>query len=63
LRVRVTNHLFAPGRFAFDTTASAPIEVTRLASVSAGEANAATTHELAQRVRALYDLPVAPSQA
>jgi 1-acyl-sn-glycerol-3-phosphate acyltransferase len=63
LRVRGTNQLFAPGRFTFDATASAPIEVTRLASVSASEADAATTYELAQRVRALYDLPAAPSSA
>ncbi len=59
LRVRGTNHLFAPGRWSFDTTAAGPVEVTPLASISAGEAKAATTYELTQRVRCLYELPAA----
>jgi 1-acyl-sn-glycerol-3-phosphate acyltransferase len=57
LRVGGTDRLFAPGRFTFDTTTSAPIEVARLASIPAAEADAATTFELTQRVRSLYDLP------
>jgi 1-acyl-sn-glycerol-3-phosphate acyltransferase len=55
LRVRGTNHLFAPGRLIFDTSATEPVEVRRLAAISAADADAETTHELAQRVRGLYE--------
>ena len=54
LRVRGTNHLFAPDRLTFDIAATDPIEVRRLAAIGAAEADAQTTHELAQRVRAFY---------
>jgi 1-acyl-sn-glycerol-3-phosphate acyltransferase len=55
LCVRGTNHLFAPGRLTFDTEANEPVEVRRLAAISAPDAGAQTTHELAQRVRGLYE--------
>jgi 1-acyl-sn-glycerol-3-phosphate acyltransferase len=55
LRVRGTNHLFAPGRLVFDATATEPIEVQKLAALSKAEADAETSHELTQRVRALYE--------
>ena len=55
MRVRGTNHLFAPGRMVLDTAASQPIELRRLAAISATDAAAETTHELAQRVRELYE--------
>jgi len=55
LRVRGTNHLFAPGRMVLDTAASEPIELRRLAAISATDAAAETTDELAQRVRELYE--------
>lgn len=55
LRVRGTNHLFAPGRLIFDTSATEPVEVRRLAAISAADAGAETTRELAQRVRGLYE--------
>jgi 1-acyl-sn-glycerol-3-phosphate acyltransferase len=57
LRVHGTNHLFAPGRWSFDAAASAPLEVTQLAAVTAAQATAATTYELAQQVHTLYELP------
>jgi hypothetical protein len=53
--VRGTNHLFAPGRLIFDTSATEPVEVRRLAAISAADAGAETTRELAQRVRGLYE--------
>jgi len=55
LRVRGTNHLFAPGRLTFDTETPDPIEVQQLATLSAADIVADTTHELAQRVRSLYE--------
>ena len=55
LRVRGTNHLFAPGRLVFDATATEPIEVRQLATLSPAEAEAETSHELTQRVRELYE--------
>jgi 1-acyl-sn-glycerol-3-phosphate acyltransferase len=55
LRVRGTNHLFAPGRLTFDTEASEPVEVRQLAAISAADAGTETTHELAQRVHGLYE--------
>ena len=61
LRVRGTNHLFAPGRWFFDANASGAVEVSRLAAITAAEANAATTYELAQRVRGLYELYAGPT--
>jgi 1-acyl-sn-glycerol-3-phosphate acyltransferase len=55
LRVRGTNHLFAPGRLTFDTTASEPIEVRQLAVISASDADTETSLELAQQVRHYYE--------
>jgi 1-acyl-sn-glycerol-3-phosphate acyltransferase len=54
-RSRDGNHLFAPGRLVFDATATEPIEVQKLAALSKAEADAETSHELTQRVRALYE--------
>ena len=54
LRVRETNHLFAPGRLTVDTEASEPIEITQLATIGAADTASATTGELTQRVRDLY---------
>ncbi len=55
LRVYGTDHLFAPGRWSFDATTGGPVGVTLLASIGAAEASAATTYELAQRVRGLFE--------
>jgi len=60
LRVRGTDRLFSPGRLTFDTSASLPMEVHRLTAIDAARAAAATTHELTQTVRALYELPGSP---
>jgi 1-acyl-sn-glycerol-3-phosphate acyltransferase len=54
LRVLGTDHLFAPGRLTFDTTAGGPIEVRQLAAISAADADTETSYELAQQVRRYY---------
>jgi len=55
LRVSGTEHLFPPGRLLFDSASTTPVQVERLASISANSAAAQTTHELTLRVRGLYE--------
>jgi 1-acyl-sn-glycerol-3-phosphate acyltransferase len=55
LRVAGTNHLFPPGRSIFDTATTHPIEVRRLAEITAARADEQTTGELSTKVRGLYD--------
>jgi 1-acyl-sn-glycerol-3-phosphate acyltransferase len=55
LRVRGTDRLFPPGRLLFDPATRQPIEILRLTTVAAIDADAQTSHELAGQVRALYD--------
>jgi 1-acyl-sn-glycerol-3-phosphate acyltransferase len=57
LRVRGTDHLFAPGHLVFDATVTEPLEVHQLAALSAAEADTEISHELTRRVRQLYEKP------
>jgi 1-acyl-sn-glycerol-3-phosphate acyltransferase len=54
LRVVGTDRLFPPGRWLFDTTSRGPIEVHRLGTIAAADADAELSRDLAERVRGLY---------
>ena len=63
LRIDGTDHVFAPGRLAFDVSSNRSIEVRKQALVSVEEAADSTTHELTARAHAMLEPRQAVSQA